>query len=59
MSRISARIEVLLNHSLTMLVQRELERMVPAGELAVGEKLNELALASRLGVSRSAKALGY
>ena len=35
-----------------MLVQRELERMVLAGELAVGEKLNEFALASRLGVSR-------
>ena len=35
-----------------MLVQRELERMVLAGELAVGEKLDELALASRLGVSR-------
>ena len=35
-----------------MLVQRELERMVLAGELAAGEKLNELALAERLGVSR-------
>jgi phosphonate utilization transcriptional regulator len=47
-----ARIEALQNHSLTMLVQRELERMVLAGELAVGEKLNEAALAVRLGVSR-------
>lgn len=35
-----------------MLVQRELERMVLAGELAAGEKLNEPALASRLGTSR-------
>jgi phosphonate utilization transcriptional regulator len=47
-----ASIAILQNHSLTMLVQRELERMVLAGELVVGEKLNELALASRLGVSR-------
>jgi phosphonate utilization transcriptional regulator len=45
-------IAILQNHSLTMLVQRELERMVLAGELAAGEKLNELALADRLGVSR-------
>jgi len=45
-------IAILQNHSLTMLVQRELERMVLAGELAAGEKLNELALAERLGVSR-------
>ncbi len=35
-----------------MLVQRELERMVLTGELAVGEKLDEAALALRLGVSR-------
>ncbi len=52
MSQRPARIDVLQNHSLTMLVQRELERMVLAGELAAGEKLNELALASQLGVSR-------
>jgi DNA-binding GntR family transcriptional regulator len=45
-------IAILQEYSLTMLVQRELERMVLAGELAVGEKLNEFALASRLGVSR-------
>ncbi len=35
-----------------MLVQRELERMVLTGELAVAEKLDEAALALRLGVSR-------
>jgi phosphonate utilization transcriptional regulator len=35
-----------------MLVQRELERLVLTGELAVGEKLDEAALALRLGVSR-------
>ena len=52
MSTAPANIAVLQNHSLTMLVQRELERMVLAGELAAGEKLNELALAERLGVSR-------
>ena len=45
-------IAILQSHSLTMLVQRELERMVLAGELVAGEKLNELALAERLGVSR-------
>ena len=53
--RVSARpagIEALQNHSLTMLVQRELERMVLTGELAVAEKLDEAALALRLGVSR-------
>jgi phosphonate utilization transcriptional regulator len=47
-----ADIEILRNQSLPMLVQRELERMVLTGELAVGVKLDELALASRLGVSR-------
>jgi phosphonate utilization transcriptional regulator len=45
-------IEVLQNQSLPMLVQRELERMVLTGELAVGVKLDELGLAGRLGVSR-------
>lgn len=52
MSTAPANIAILQNHSLTMLVQRELERMVLAGELVAGEKLNELALAERLGVSR-------
>ena len=47
-----ASIELLQSHSLTMVVRRELERMVLAGELAVGEKLDELALSARLGVSR-------
>ncbi len=35
-----------------MLVQKELERMILAGDLAVGAKLNEAAIAKRLGVSR-------
>jgi phosphonate utilization transcriptional regulator len=47
-----AHIAILKSHSLSVLVQRELERMVLSGELASGEKLNELALAARLGVSR-------
>lgn len=47
-----ANIALLQSQSLTMLVQRELERMILSGELAVGEKLNEATLASRLGVSR-------
>ena len=33
--------------SLPMLVQKELERMILTGELAVGAKLNEVALAER------------
>ena len=52
MTEAPANIAILQKHSLTMLVQRELERMVLAGELAAGEKLNELALAARLAVSR-------
>lgn len=43
---------LLKSHSLVMLVQRELERMIIAGDIAVGEKLNEVALATALGVSR-------
>src|SRR5678816_3053682 len=45
-------VRLLKSHSLTVLVQRELERMILAGEIAVGEKLNEVAIAARLGVSR-------
>lgn len=47
-----ANIVLLQSHSLTTLVQRELERMIVSGEIAGGEKLNEAVLASRLGVSR-------
>lgn len=47
-----ADIAILQSHSLTMLVQRELERMVLTGELAVGKKLNEAEISTRLGVSR-------
>jgi len=45
-------VRLLQSHSLTVLVQRELERMILAGEIAVGEKLNEVALATSLRVSR-------
>lgn len=38
--------------SLTGIVQKELERMILNGELKAGERLNEQALATRLGVSR-------
>jgi phosphonate utilization transcriptional regulator len=38
--------------SLPMLVQEALERMILAGELAAGAKLNEAAIAEKLGVSR-------
>jgi phosphonate utilization transcriptional regulator len=45
-------IRLLQTRSLGALVQDELERMILAGELAPGERLGEVALAARLGVSR-------
>ena len=45
-------IALVQSSSLPMLVQQELERMILAGELAAGSKLNEAAIAGRLGVSR-------
>lgn len=47
-----ATIALLQSHSLTQLVQAEIERLILSGELAPGEKLTELTLAARLGVSR-------
>jgi phosphonate utilization transcriptional regulator len=47
-----AQISFLLSKSLTQLVQRELERQILSGELGAGERLNEVALAQRLDVSR-------
>jgi DNA-binding GntR family transcriptional regulator len=38
--------------SLTSIIRRELERMIEQGELTAGERLNENALAAKLGVSR-------
>lgn len=45
-------LEILQSHSLTMLVQQEIGRLITSGELESGDKLNENALATRLGVSR-------
>jgi len=45
-------IALVKSSSLPMLVHKELERMILAGELAVGAKLNEASIANRLGVSR-------
>ena len=47
-----AAIDVLREHSLTTLVQRELERQIVSGELEGGAKLNEAEIASELRVSR-------
>jgi phosphonate utilization transcriptional regulator len=45
-------IELLQQHSLTSLVQRELERRILGGELTPGTKLNEADMAAELRVSR-------
>ena len=47
-----ATIELLQSHSLTTLVQRELERRILEGDLAPGAKLNEEDIAGDLNVSR-------
>jgi phosphonate utilization transcriptional regulator len=48
----TATIALVQSSSLPMLVQKELERMILAGDLGVGAKLNEAAIAELLGVSR-------
>jgi phosphonate utilization transcriptional regulator len=45
-------IALVQSSSLPMLVQKELERMILAGDLPAGGKLNEVAVAELLGVSR-------
>ena len=45
-------LELVQSSSLPMLVAREVERMILAGELSVGERVNESALAARFRVSR-------
>jgi len=45
-------IDLLRQHSLTTLVQRELERQIVSGEIACGTKLNEADIAADLRVSR-------
>jgi phosphonate utilization transcriptional regulator len=49
---VGASIILLQSNSLPGLVQRELERMILAGDLVPGSKLNEALLAKALGVSR-------
>ena len=46
-------IELLRSKSLAVVIQERIERMILAGELAAGQRINELALAQALGVSRS------
>ena len=48
----AAAIEMLRENSLATLAQRELERQIVSGEIAVGAKLNEVDIAQSLGVSR-------
>jgi DNA-binding GntR family transcriptional regulator len=45
-------IAMLQTHSLTGVVQHEIERMILSGELSAGTRLNENALAAKLAVSR-------
>lgn len=45
-------IELLREHSLATLAQQELERRIVSGEIAAGAKLNEVEVATALGVSR-------
>jgi phosphonate utilization transcriptional regulator len=48
----AAAIALVKSSSLPMLVQQELERSILAGDLPAGSKLNEAAIADRLGISR-------
>ncbi len=47
-----AALHIRRTESLTTLIRRELEKMIERGELSAGKRLNENALAARLGVSR-------
>ena len=51
-NRAAAAIALVKSSSLPMLVQQELEQSILAGNLPAGSKLNEAAIAERLGVSR-------
>jgi phosphonate utilization transcriptional regulator len=51
-SRTMSTIALIQKNSLPSLVQKELERMILAGDLVAGDKLNEVTLAEMLGVSR-------
>jgi DNA-binding GntR family transcriptional regulator len=45
-------IDILRTRTLASLAAQEIERMILAGELRAGERLNELGLAAKLGISR-------
>lgn len=45
-------LDLMRTQSLTSLVQDEIDRQITAGELASGQRINEIALAERLGISR-------
>jgi DNA-binding GntR family transcriptional regulator len=45
-------IDILRTRTLASLAAQEIERMILAGELQAGERLNELGLAAKLGISR-------
>ena len=51
-NRAAAAIALVKSSSLPALVQKELEQSILSGELPAGSKLNEAAIADRLGVSR-------
>lgn len=51
-TELASALQIKRTESLTSLIRRELERMIERGELAAGDRLNENALATRLGVSR-------
>lgn len=49
---IDSALQLRRSQSLTSIIRRELEQMIERGELSAGERLNENALAAKLGVSR-------
>jgi DNA-binding GntR family transcriptional regulator len=48
----SLELAVLQSRTLPQLVQQDIEQLILSGELRAGERLNEVAIARRLGVSR-------
>ena len=44
-------LDLLREHSLSSLAQRELERRILCGDIAAGTKLNEVEVATTLGIS--------
>jgi DNA-binding GntR family transcriptional regulator len=45
-------LSILRSQTLTSAVQRQIEQLILSGEIAAGDRINELSLAQRLGVSR-------